>query len=101
MPIKIKDNLPAINQLEKEGIFVMTETKAAQQDIRPLKIAILNLMPEKSKTELHLLRRLSNTPIQLEVDLFHPETHDSKNTPKEHLNEFYTSFSKIKSKKYI
>jgi len=100
MPIKIKDNLPAINQLEKEGIFVMTETKAAQQDIRPLKIAILNLMPEKSKTELHLLRRLSNTPIQLEVDLFHPETHDSKNTPKEHLNEFYTSFSKIKSKKY-
>jgi len=100
MPIKVKDKLPAINQLEKEGIFVMTETRAVHQDIRPLKIAILNLMPEKLKTELQLLRRLSNTPIQLEVDFFHPETHESKNTSKEHLNEFYTSFSKLKSRKY-
>jgi len=100
MPIKVKDNLPAVNQLEKEGIFAMTETRAIHQDIRPLRIAILNLMPEKSKTELQLLRRLSNTPIQLEVDFFHPVTHESKNTSKEHLNEFYTSFSKIKSRKY-
>jgi len=100
MPIKVKDNLPAVHQLEKEGIFVMTETRAVHQDIRPLKIAILNLMPEKSKTELQLLRRLSNTPIQLEVDFFHPESHESKNTSKEHLDEFYTNFKKIKSKKY-
>lgn len=100
MPIKVKDNLPAIGQLEKEGIFVMTETRAVHQDIRPLRIAILNLMPEKSKTELQLLRRLSNTPIQLEVDFFHPETHESKNTSKEHLEEFYTTFSRIKTKKY-
>ncbi len=100
MPIKVKDKLPAINQLENEGIFVMTESRAVHQDIRPLRIAILNLMPEKTKTELQLLRRLSNTPIQIEVDFFHPETHESKNTSKEHLNEFYTSFSKIKSRTY-
>ena len=100
MPIKVKDGLPAIAQLDKENIFVMTETRAIHQDIRPLKIAILNLMPEKSKTELHLMRRLSNTPIQLEVDLIHSETHKCSNTPKEHLQAFYTTFSKIKSNKY-
>jgi len=100
MPIKIKNKLPAKNQLEEEGIFVMTESRAAHQDIRPLKIAILNLMPEKPKTEVHILRRLSNTPLQLEIDLLHPETHVCKTTSKAHLDEFYTTFSKVKSKKY-
>lgn len=100
MPIKVKDGLPAINHLELENIFVMTETTAIHQDIRPLKIAILNLMPEKEKTELHLLRRLSNSPIQVEVDLLHTEAHESKHTSKEHLETFYTTFSKVKHKKY-
>jgi len=100
MPIKIKENLPAIKELKRENVFVITENRAMHQDIRPLKIAILNLMPEKPKTELQLLRRLSNTPIQIEIDLFHPETHECKNTSKEHLNEFYTTFTKIKSNKY-
>jgi homoserine O-succinyltransferase/O-acetyltransferase len=100
MPIKIKDGLPAIKILEKENIFVITETHAIHQDIRPLRLAILNLMPEKPKTELHLLRRLSNTPIQIEVELFHPETHECKNTPLSHLKEFYTTFNSIKFKKF-
>ncbi len=100
MPIKIKNGLPAISKLKAENIFVMTESMATRQDIRPLKIAIVNLMPEKEKTELHLLRRLSNTPIQLEVDLVHTETHLSKTTSKEHLDTFYTTFSKIRSEKY-
>jgi homoserine O-succinyltransferase/O-acetyltransferase len=100
MPIKVRDNLPAIKELEKENIFVISESKAMHQDIRPLKIAILNLMPEKAKTERHLLRRLSNSPIQIELDLFHPETHKSKNTPKEHLDAFYKKFSDIKHNKY-
>jgi homoserine O-succinyltransferase/O-acetyltransferase len=100
MPIKVRDNLPAIKELEKENIFVINESKAVHQDIRPLKIAILNLMPEKAKTESQLLRRLSNSPIQIELDLFHPETHRSKNTPKEHLDAFYKKFSEIKHHKY-
>ncbi len=100
MPIKIKDGLPAIKDLEKEKIFVMTEKRAMHQDIRPLKVVILNLMPEKPKTELQLLRRLSNSPIQVEVDLIHPETHECKTTPKYHLDQFYKKFSEIKSNKY-
>ncbi len=100
MPIKIKDGLPAIEELKKENVFVMTENRAIHQDIRPLKIAILNLMPEKAKTELHLFRRLSNTPIQIEIDLIRPETHECKNTSKEHLDEFYKTFGQIKTKKY-
>tara|TARA_Y100000310_G_C20629608_1_gene787897 strand:- start:850 stop:1767 length:918 start_codon:yes stop_codon:yes gene_type:complete len=100
MPIKVKDNLPAIKELEEENIFVMSESRATHQDIRPLKIAILNLMPEKAKTEQQLLRRLSNSPIQIELDLFHPETHRSKNTSKEHLESFYKKFKDIKHHKY-
>lgn len=100
MPIKVKDGLPAIGELQKENIFVMEETRATHQDIRPLEIAVLNLMPEKAKTELHLLRRLSNTPLQIELDLFHPQTHSSKNTPREHLDMFYKNFDVIKQHKY-
>ena len=100
MPIKVKDGLPAAKELQEEGVFVMTESRAIHQDIRPLKIAILNLMPEKPKTELHLLRRLSNSPVQLEIDLLHPENHDPRTTSKEHLETFYKHFSDIKKNKY-
>lgn len=100
MPIKIADKLPATKQLEKENIFVMTEKRAARQDIRPLKIAIINLMPEKIKTETQLLRLLSNTPLQVEVDLIQMSTHISKNTSEEHLSTFYKEFSDIKNSKY-
>ena len=100
MPIKVRDGLPAISQLQKENIFVMSETNAKNQDIRPLKILLLNLMPEKSKTELHILRRLSNSPIQVELDLIHPATHEGKNTAKEHLDTFYKTFGETKHNKY-
>lgn len=88
MPIKIADKLPATKQLEKENIFVMTEKRAARQDIRPLKIAIINIMPEKIKTETQLLRLLSNSPLQVEVDLVQMASHTSKNTSAEHLETF-------------
>lgn len=100
MPIKIADKLPATKQLTKENIFVMTERRAAAQDIRPLKIAIVNLMPEKIKTETQLLRLLSNTPLQVEVDLVQMSTHKSKNTSEEHLSAFYKEFKDIRSQKY-
>jgi len=100
MPIQIKDGLPAIEQLEKENIFVMTLDRAIHQDIRPLEIVILNLMPEKPKTELHLLRSLSNSPIQLNIDLFHPNTHECTTTSKDHLESFYKTFDEIKKRKY-
>jgi homoserine O-succinyltransferase/O-acetyltransferase len=100
MPIKVKENLPAVEALRRENVFVMTEERALHQDIRPLRIAILNLMPEKPKTELQLLRRLSNTPIQTEIDLLHTETHMPKNTPRSHLDQFYTTFSSIRHRKY-
>ncbi|MBN2618247.1 MAG: homoserine O-succinyltransferase [Spirochaetales bacterium] len=100
MPIKIKDKLPAIEILNNENIFVMTETRAMTQDIRPLKIAILNLMPKKVTTETHLLRLLSNSPLQLEVDLIHPKSHKSKNTDLEHLECFYKTFGDIKKHRY-
>jgi homoserine O-succinyltransferase len=100
MPIRIKDDLPAIRELRRENIFVMGTKRSDHQDIRPLEIAILNLMPEKEKTELQLLRRLSNTPLQLNIDLLHPASHESKTTPKTHLDTFYTSFSAVKDKKY-
>ncbi len=100
MPIKIQDKLPAIEILNNENIFVMTETKAMAQDIRPLKIAILNLMPEKITTETHLLRLLSNTPLQVEVDLLHPISHKSKNTDHKHLEVFYKTFEDIKEHNY-
>ena len=100
MPIKIKDKLPAIEILNRENIFVMTETRAMTQDIRPLKIAILNLMPKKVTTETHLLRLLSNTPLQIEVDLLHPKSHKSKNTDEKHLESFYKTFKDIKTHNY-
>ncbi|HEY4787695.1 MAG TPA: homoserine O-succinyltransferase [Bacteroidales bacterium] len=100
MPLNVPDNLPAIDVLKEENIFVMTETRAIHQDIRPLKLVILNLMPVKITTETHLLRILSNSPLQVEITLLNIENHISKNTPIEHLRAFYLSFSKIKDQKY-
>lgn len=100
MPIKVSDGLPAIQTLEKENIFVMPEFRALHQDIRPLKIIILNLMPTKIETETQLLRLLSNTPLQMEVELLQAATHISKNTPQEHLLEFYKTFDEIKHRRY-
>jgi homoserine O-succinyltransferase/O-acetyltransferase len=100
MPIKIPDNLPAWEVLTGENIFVMGEDRAYHQDIRPLKIAILNLMPTKIVTETQLLRLLSNTSLQVEITLLHPETYNSKNTPEEHLTTFYSTFAEIKDKKF-
>lgn len=100
MPLNIPDKLPAVEVLEKENIFVMKETRAIHQDIRPLKVAILNLMPLKIDTEAHILRLLSNTPLQVEITLLHAENHISKNTPIEHMESFYNSFSEIKNQKF-
>lgn len=95
MPVKIQDNLPAIDILAKENIFVMTTSRAAQQDIRPLHIAVLNLMPTKVVTETQLLRVIGNTPLQVEVTLLRTATHLSKHTPLEHLETFYKTFDEI------
>lgn len=100
MPINIPDSLPAIDILSKENIFLMMETRAMQQDIRPLKIAILNLMPMKIDTETQLLRVLSNTPLQLHITLLHMETHTAKHTDFQHLDAFYKTFEEIKSEKF-
>ena len=100
MPIKIADSLPARAVLESENIFVMTEHRAATQDIRPLRIGLLNLMPLKIITETQILRCLSNTPIQIEVDLIQTETYHSKNTPEDHLLTFYKTFDDIRDQKY-
>ncbi|NPA35252.1 MAG: homoserine O-succinyltransferase [Chlorobi bacterium] len=100
MPIKIPDNLPAREILESENIFVMADRRAVRQDIRPLKILIFNLMPLKIKTETHLLRSLSNTPLQVEVELLMTGTYTSKNTPKEHLVSFYKTFDEVKEHNY-
>jgi len=100
MPIKIPNKLPAAKILNSENIFVMTEKRALHQDIRPLKIAILNLMPTKITTETQLLRLIGNTPLQVEVELLHTKTHKSKNTPEEHLLKFYKTFDDIKDQKF-
>src|SRR5690554_112471 len=100
MPVKISDALPARKILEEENIFVMTEKRALSQDIRPLKLLILNLMPLKTKTETSLLRRLSNTPLQIEVDFLRTATYQSKNASKEYLNEFYKTFDEVKNSTY-
>ena len=100
MPIKIPDSLPARATLEDENIFVMTELRAVGQDIRPLKLLILNLMPNKIATETQLLRQLSNSPLQIEVDLLQTISHVSKNTDKTHLDSFYCSFAQIRDKRY-
>lgn len=96
MPIKIADGLPAQSVLESEHIFVMTEYRALHQDIRPLKIGILNLMPTKITTETQILRSLSNTPLQIEAEFITVSSHESKNTPPEHLIAFYKSFEEIR-----
>lgn len=100
MPIKIPDNLPAKEVLNQENIFAMDETVAYHQDIRPLRIAILNLMPTKETTETQLLRLLSNTALQVEFVLLHPKTHTSKNTSPEHLEMFYKTFEDIKDERF-
>ena len=100
MPIRIPDSLPAAEVLTGENIFVMTEERAERQDIRPLSIVLLNLMPTKIVTETQLLRLIGNTPLQVDVTFLHPETHKSKNTPEEHLLKFYNTFSEIKDKKF-
>lgn len=99
MPIKIPDNLPAKEILNQENIFTMDESVAYHQDIRPLRIALLNLMPTKETTETQLLRLIGNTPLQVEFVLLHPKTHTSKNTSAEHLETFYKTFDDIKHEK--
>ncbi len=100
MPINIPNNLPAINILKNENIFIMDEQRASHQDIRPLRIALCNLMPLKIVTETDFIRVLSNTPLQIELDFFYMDKHDSKNTSKEHLNIFYKTFDQIKHNRY-
>ena len=100
MPVNIPDKLPSNDILRQENVFVMNESQAIHQDIRPLKIAILNLMPVKMTTETHLLRMLSNSPLQVEITLLYTATHIPKNTPMEHLNMFYQSFNDVKDKKF-
>ncbi|MBR5577934.1 MAG: homoserine O-succinyltransferase [Lachnospiraceae bacterium] len=100
MPIKIQSDLPARNILDNENIFVMDEYRALHQDIRPLQIIILNLMPVKEETELQLLRALSNTPLQVDVTLMKMNSHISLNTSSTHLNKFYNSFEELKGKKW-
>ena len=100
MPIKIQADLPAAATLESENVFVMTHERAEVQDIRPLKIAILNLMPTKVETETQLLRVLSNTPLQADVTLLHMESHLSKNTPATYLETFYKTFEEIRNEKF-
>lgn len=100
MPIKIPNSLPAAKTLADENIFVMTETRAMTQDIRPLKILLLNLMPTKIDTETQLARLIGNTPLQVEVEFIHTASHESKNTSKEHLFSFYKTFDQVKHKKF-
>ena len=100
MPLKIPDQLPAIRILEEENIFVMNETRASHQDIRPLKIIILNLMPLKITTETDLLRLLSNSPLQIEIDFMKIKGHTPKNTPSQHMKMFYRNIDELQGKKY-
>ncbi|MDF2635076.1 MAG: Homoserine O-succinyltransferase [Pelosinus sp.] len=100
MPIKIPNNLPAVNILEKENIFTMDEDRAYSQDIRPLRILLLNLMPTKIVTETQLLRLLGNSPLQVEFDFIYTATYAPKNTPHEHLVKFYETFADVKDRKY-
>ncbi len=100
MPIKTQSDLPAKEILENENIFVMDENRAMHQDIRPLQVCILNLMPVKQDTELQLLRALSNTPLQVDVTFLMVTSHNSQNTSQSHLNKFYTTFDEIREKKF-
>lgn len=98
MPIKLPNELPAVKVLENENIFVMTETRAITQDIRPLKILILNLMPTKVDTETQLSRVLGNTPLQVEIELIHTKTHKSRHVSEEHLLAFYKVFEDVRDR---
>ncbi len=100
MPINIPDKLPAIGILKEENIFIMEQGQALRQDIRPLRIALCNLMPLKIVTETDFIRLLSNSPLQIELDFFYMDKHDSKNTSKEHLNIFYKTFDQIRNQRY-
>ena len=100
MPIKVPNGLPAIQTLLEENIFVMTETRATTQDIRPLKIMLLNLMPTKIDTETQLSRLLGNTPLQVELTLVRTKSHESRNTPEEHMLAFYQEFDNVRSQNF-
>lgn len=100
MPIKIPGQLPALSILDNENIFVMSENRAANQEIRPMQVAILNLMPNKIATEVQILRMLSNTPLQINVEFVRIHSNESKHTPKQHLDTFYRLFDDIKHKQY-
>ena len=100
MPLRLPDRLPAIDILKNENIFVMDNSRATTQDIRPLRIAILNLMPLKITTETDLIRLLSNTPLQLEVSFMKLRSHTPKNTPIEHMMMFYRDFAEMRTEKY-
>lgn len=100
MPIRVQNDLPVKEILERENIFVMDEYRATHQDIRPIKIGLLNLMPLKEDTELQILRSLSNTPLQVDVVFVHVSSHVSKNTSTSHLNKFYLPFSEVKHQKF-
>ena len=100
MPLTLPDKLPAIELLKQENIFVMDTTRAASQDIRPLRIAVLNLMPLKITTETDLVRLLSNSPLQIELNFMKVKSHTSKNTPVEHMKAFYTDFEEMRHHKY-
>lgn len=100
MPIKVQSNLPAKKIMEEENIFVMDENRAISQDIRPLQIAILNLMPLKEDTEVQLLRSLSNTPLQVDITFLTTATYIGKNTPASHLDKFYLTYEEVKNQKF-
>ena len=100
MPLNLPNQIPAIDLLKEENIFVMSSQRAQSQDIRPLKVLILNLMPLKITTETDLIRLLSNTPLQIEIDFLKLKSHTSKNTPIEHLMAFYRSFDEISMQTY-
>ena len=100
MPIKMNSQLPAYRTLTNENIFVMTETRAETQDIRPLQIAIVNLMPTKVDTETQLLRLLGNTPLQVETELITMVSHETRNTSAEHMRSFYKTFQDIRDRNF-
>ena len=100
MPIRIPDSLPATSQLESENIFVMTEYRAMHQDIRPLRVLLLNLMPTKIATETEILRKLSNTPLQIEVGLLTTSTYTATHVSEQHLDAFYHTFDEVRGKRY-
>ncbi|MEH0833885.1 homoserine O-succinyltransferase [Pectobacterium cacticida] len=100
MPIRVPDELPAVNFLRNENVFVMTSSRAKTQEIRPLKVLILNLMPKKIETENQFLRLLSNSPLQIDIQLLRIDSRESKNTPSEHLNNFYCNFDDIQDENF-